>query len=117
MSQGASVSAVNERFLADGLERLAAAIPGGGDLLDVFDVFVRTASDDALVRINPVRFGQRCGFSTASVVELFLHAEARAAHDGVAVRLPRLRRDRRAPRVTHLRDSPLLLPGLQRQSR
>jgi len=24
----------------------------------VFDVFVRTASDDALVRINPVRFGQ-----------------------------------------------------------
>ena len=28
----------------------------------------------ALVRINPVRFGQRCGFPTAAVVELFLHA-------------------------------------------
>jgi len=58
MPQGASVSAVKERFLAERLERLAAAIPGGENLRDVFDVFVRTASDDALVRINPVRFGQ-----------------------------------------------------------
>jgi hypothetical protein len=40
----------------------------------VFDVFVRTAGDDELVRINPVRFGQRCGLPTAAVVELFLHA-------------------------------------------
>jgi hypothetical protein len=74
MAQGASVSAVNERFLAERLERLAAAIPGGRDLVDAFDGFVRTASDDELVRINPVRFGQRSGFPTAAVVELFLHA-------------------------------------------
>jgi DNA-directed RNA polymerase subunit RPC12/RpoP len=74
MPQGASVPVVNERFLAERLERLAAAITGDGDLLDVLDVFARPASDDALVRINPVRFGQRCGFSTAAVVELFLHA-------------------------------------------
>jgi class 3 adenylate cyclase len=74
MPQQASVSVVNERFLAEGLERLAAAIPGGGDLLDVFDVFIRTASDDELVRINPVHFGQSCGFRTEEVVELFLHA-------------------------------------------
>jgi adenylate cyclase len=65
---------VNELFLAERLERLAAAIPGDGDLLDVFDVFVRTARDGEFVRINPVRFGQQCGFPTAAVVELFLHA-------------------------------------------
>jgi hypothetical protein len=69
-----SVSAVNQRSLAEGLERLGAALPRGGELLDVFDEFVRTGSDDALVRINPVRFAQRCGFPTAGVVELFLHA-------------------------------------------
>ena len=74
MPQQASVSVVNERLLAEGLERLAAAIPGAGDLLDVLDVFVRTASDDELVRINPVRFGQSRGFRTDEVVELFLHA-------------------------------------------
>jgi hypothetical protein len=32
-----------------------------GDLLDAFAVFVRTASDDELVRINPVRFGSDSG--------------------------------------------------------
>jgi hypothetical protein len=92
MPQQASVSLVNERLLAEGLERLAAAIPRGRDLLDVFHVFIRTASDDELVRINPVRFAQRCGFRTDEVVELFSpRAEARVAHDGMAVRLPRLR--------------------------
>ncbi len=66
--------AVDERFLAERLELLAAAIPGSGDVLDAFDVFVRTANDDVLVRINPIRFGQRGGFPTPAVVELFLHA-------------------------------------------
>ena len=73
MPEGASLSAVNERLLAEKLERLAAVAPGDGELLDALDVFVRTAGDDALVRINPVRFGQQHGFATAAVVELFLH--------------------------------------------
>jgi class 3 adenylate cyclase/DNA-directed RNA polymerase subunit RPC12/RpoP len=72
-----SVSAVNEQILAERLEQLAAAIPGSGELLDAFDAFVRTAGDDELVRINPVRFGQQCGFPTTAVVELFLHARKR----------------------------------------
>ena len=65
---------MNRRYLAERLEQLAEAVPGDGDLLGVFEVFVRTASDDALVRINPRLFSQRYGFTTASVVELFLHA-------------------------------------------
>jgi class 3 adenylate cyclase len=71
MSQATSV---NEQVLAEKLQALAAAIPGAGDLVEVFDVFVRTASDAALVRINPVRFAQECGFATAAVIEFFLHA-------------------------------------------
>jgi class 3 adenylate cyclase len=68
------VSAVNEQLLAERLERLTAVIPTSGDLLDAFDVFVRTGNDDELVRINPVRFAQRRGFPAAAVIELFLHA-------------------------------------------
>src|SRR5919108_6649859 len=117
MARRPSVSVVNERFLAEGVERLAAAIAGSGELLDVFDAFVRRSSDDELVRINPVSFGRRRGLPTAAVVERFLHAQARAAHDGMAVRLPRLRRDRRTPTVAHLRHGPLLLRGLQRRTR
>jgi class 3 adenylate cyclase len=74
MPEGASLSAVNERLLVDKLKRLAAVAAADDALLDSLDVFVRTASDDAVVRINPVRFGQEHGFETAAVVELFLHA-------------------------------------------
>jgi hypothetical protein len=69
-----SVSAVNEQLLGDGLERLGAAIPGCVELVDVFDGFVRTASDDELVRINPVRFAQQRELPTVAVVDLFLYA-------------------------------------------
>ena len=65
---------VNELLLAAGVEQVAAARPGSGDLLEAFGEFVRAADDEALVRINPVRFAQQYGFSTAAVVELFLYA-------------------------------------------
>lgn len=68
------MTAVNERLLEEGLDQLAAAMPGSGDLLPRFDGFVRTAGDDAVVRINPARFGQLYGLPVAAVVELFLHA-------------------------------------------
>lgn len=65
---------VNEQLLAEKRAALAAlpGVPGG--LVDAFDHFVRTADDDALVRINPVRFAQQHGFATDGVVEMFLHA-------------------------------------------
>jgi class 3 adenylate cyclase len=66
--------AVNETLLAAGVEQVAAARPGSGHLLETFGEFVRAADDEALVRINPVRFAQQYGFPTAAVVELFLHA-------------------------------------------
>ena len=74
MPKGASGPAVDERLLTERLERLAVAIPGDDGLLGALDTFLRTASEGALVRINPVRFGERYRFTTAAVVELFLHA-------------------------------------------
>jgi hypothetical protein len=74
MGEGASASPVNLQLLAEKLAGLAAAIAGDGQMLRAIDLFVRTAADEALVRINPVRFAQQHGFATETVVETFLHA-------------------------------------------
>ena len=70
----APASVPNEALLAEGLERLAAATPAAADLIETFGAFVRTADDDALVRINPIAFAERHGLPSAAVIELFLHA-------------------------------------------
>jgi hypothetical protein len=70
----AAVSEVNEERLGASLRRLALAIPRHSDVTRLLGDFVRTAQDDELVRINPVRFATERELSTAAVVELFLHA-------------------------------------------
>jgi class 3 adenylate cyclase len=65
---------VREATLGDGLERLAAVLPGKTDLIDAFAALVRTARDGELVRVNAVRFAKALGSPTGAVVELFLHA-------------------------------------------
>jgi class 3 adenylate cyclase len=74
MTEAAPAPVVDEACLAAGLDRLAAALPGQTELIDALAAFVRTANDEALVRINAVRFGGQHGFPTTAVVELFLHA-------------------------------------------
>ena len=74
MPSGVAVSDVNEGRLGEGIGRLALAIPNRADLLRFFADFVRSASDDALVRINPVHFAREHELATAAVVDLFLHA-------------------------------------------
>ena len=69
-----AASVVDEPLLGEGLERLTAATPVAADLLEAFGTFVRTAADDELVRINPVRFAEQRGLPAAAVIELFLHA-------------------------------------------
>jgi Family of unknown function (DUF5939) len=64
--------AVNERLLAEKLECLAAV--ADDELLASLAGFIRTASDDAVVRINPVRFAEHQGLARQGVVEFFLHA-------------------------------------------
>jgi hypothetical protein len=61
-------------MLADKLEALAAALRHKRELVDAVGAFVRTAEDDALVRVNPVRFAAEHGFTVDAVLETFLHA-------------------------------------------
>ncbi|MGZ8692209.1 MAG: adenylate/guanylate cyclase domain-containing protein [Gaiellaceae bacterium] len=65
---------MDEPLLTGKLEQLAAAAPADAALLETLRVFLHTAPDDAVVRINPVRFAQEHGFEQGAVVELFLHA-------------------------------------------
>ncbi len=72
MPQGASAKAVNEELLSGKLDQLERA--ADPELVESLGAFVRSAADDAIVRINPVRYGQEHGLDTPAVVELFLHA-------------------------------------------
>jgi class 3 adenylate cyclase len=65
---------VNETLLAVHLERIAVAFPRSETALGVLATFVRTAQDEELVRINPVRFAAAHGLDKSAVVDLFLHA-------------------------------------------
>jgi class 3 adenylate cyclase len=74
MSDRAATVALDQPLLAARLAALAAAIPGNGDLLRVLGAFVRTAPDEAIVGINPIRFAAEHGFASGAVVDAFLHA-------------------------------------------
>jgi class 3 adenylate cyclase len=65
---------INERLLAEKLGALETAVPGSEELLRTLDCFIRTAADDALVRINPVRFAKHHGLPAEAVIKVFLHA-------------------------------------------
>ncbi len=65
---------VNEGLLATKLEELDRLLPNSGDLRGLLESFLRTASDEELVRINPVAFAQRHGCDEAALIDLFLHA-------------------------------------------
>lgn len=69
-----AASPVNERLLADRQAALAATPGLSSVVVDAFERFVRNAPDEALVRINPVRFAEQHGFATGAVVELLLRA-------------------------------------------
>jgi len=74
MDEGASALPVNQPLLAEKLAEVAAVVGGVDGLVCAFDTFVRTAGDDAVVRMNPVHFAEQEGFATGAVVEMFLHA-------------------------------------------
>ena len=87
----------DERLLAEKLREIDASFPDHNDLVRVLDSFVRTAEDPQVVRrIDPVPFAAARGIDEEVAIDLFLCmvAEGRAVQHGVAIRLPRLRRDR-----------------------
>ncbi|MGH3117376.1 MAG: DUF5939 domain-containing protein [Gaiellales bacterium] len=64
---------VDEGLLATKLEELDRLLPDSGDLRRLLESFLRTASDEELVRINPVTFAQSHGCDEAALIDLFLH--------------------------------------------
>jgi class 3 adenylate cyclase len=65
---------VNEGLLATKLGELERLLPDSGELRGLLESFLRTASDEELVRINPVAFAQSHGSDEAALIDLFLHA-------------------------------------------
>jgi class 3 adenylate cyclase len=53
---------------------MAVAFPGHEDLLARFADLVRSAPEEELVRINPIRFAEQHNLPRAGVIDLFLHA-------------------------------------------
>jgi class 3 adenylate cyclase len=67
------VTDVNEVLLATKLGELDRLLPGSDDLRGLLESFLRAASDEELVRINPVAFAQRHGREEAALIDFFLH--------------------------------------------
>ena len=65
---------MNEQLLAGKLGSLASVSGVAPEIGHALGVFVRTATDDAVVRINPLRFADEHGFAAPAVVDVFLHA-------------------------------------------
>jgi class 3 adenylate cyclase len=65
---------INEGLLATKLGELERLLPASSDLRGLLESFLRTASDEELVRINPVAFAQSHGSDEAALIDLFLHA-------------------------------------------
>jgi class 3 adenylate cyclase len=65
---------VNDQLLDAALESLAAALPIDDSRIEVLGTFIRIAADDAIVRINPVRWAEENRVTRAAATELFLHA-------------------------------------------
>jgi class 3 adenylate cyclase len=74
MSSSPTAAGLDERLLAAKLREIADSLPGHNPSLRVLESFVRTASDQELVRINPIRFAATRGIDEANAIELFLHA-------------------------------------------
>jgi len=65
---------VDEALLTSHLVRIAAALPGSEAARDALATHIRTADDEELVRINPVRLAATHGLEKPTVIDLFLHA-------------------------------------------
>jgi class 3 adenylate cyclase len=72
MTSGASN--VDESVFAARVAALSASYVGNEGLIQELGVFLRSASDDQVVRVNPVRYAVDHGRDEGDVVDLFLHA-------------------------------------------
>jgi len=67
-------STVNESLLDERLTRLEQAKPWSPRVISKLEAHIRTGDDDALFRINPLRFGTEKNIAENEAIDLFLHA-------------------------------------------
>jgi class 3 adenylate cyclase len=71
---GEMTGAIVEGVLAERLGALSDAYPGPPGLVRELAQFLRTASDEEIVRINPLRLARELGWPADAAVALLLHA-------------------------------------------
>ncbi len=69
-------TAVNEKLLEDRLGALETARPWSPRVMSRLEALIRSGEDDALFRINPIKFAADKGMAEAEAIDLFLHATA-----------------------------------------
>ena len=68
--------AVNEALLERRLTALETARPWGPRVVSRLEAFIRSGEDDALFRVNPIKFAADKGIAEPEAIDLFLHATA-----------------------------------------
>jgi hypothetical protein len=74
--RAAVMTAINEKLLEDRLGTLEAARSWSPRVVSRLEALIRSGADDALFRINPIKFAADKGMAEAEAVELFLYATA-----------------------------------------
>ena len=67
-------SIVSETRFRERLDRLRSSYVNHDDLVRELEGFVRKASDDQIVRINPIQYAADRGRDEVQIIDLFLHA-------------------------------------------
>jgi class 3 adenylate cyclase len=67
---------IDERALDEHLAALEAARPWSPRTISRLETLVRTGDDEAVFRVNPIKFAAERGMAEAETIDLFLHAAA-----------------------------------------
>jgi len=70
------MTAINEKLVEDRLGTLEAARSWSPRVVSRLEALIRSGEDDALFRINPIKFAADKGMAEAEAVDLFLYATA-----------------------------------------
>ena len=69
-------AAINEKLLEDRLGTLEAAHSWSPRVVSRLEALIRSGKDEALFRINPIKFAADKGMAEAEAIDLFLYAAA-----------------------------------------
>jgi hypothetical protein len=74
--RSAMTAAINEKLLEDRLGTLEAARSWSPRVVSRLEALIRSGEDEALFRVNPIKFAADKGMAEAEAIDLFLYAAA-----------------------------------------